>query len=149
MNPTPTAIAAIRARVSDWTPGDAELADVLNQATEPNPVPQGTVPREMSVARMMTECNIPVAEMQALIGSTLLMAIRGDVAAQDHDGVLTLAQCALIAGHISQATHDTVAAWVQGTDPDPDYRATLSWAEITLGRLVDTDDIAAARAAGS
>lgn len=145
MNPTPEAIEAIRDRVSDWTPLDAEIAAALNEATEANPEPQGSIPRQITIERLMAECQVPPEEIAALVNSGLLMAIRDDAAAQDRGGLATLAQCALIAGLIEQSTYATVLAWLQGTDPEPDYQPLLSWAELNLGRSVDAGDLAASR----
>lgn len=145
-NPTPAAIAAIRGHVADWAPTDAEIAAALNTATEPNPVPQGTVPRYLLTADVLG--LLSPASVGALFDSGNLPDMRDTIVAQDREGVVTWAAAALLAGKINQAEHDAVAAMAQETVPDPAWQAEVSWAVLTLGRAVDAADIAAARAAG-
>lgn len=142
-NPTPAAIAAIQARVSDWSPTDAEIAAALNAATEINATPQELVPKALTVEALMGVLSPEAVAHFYQHPSWGLM--RDDVRAQNRVGVATWTAAAFAAGRIAQADHDAVAAELAAQVDDPDWSAMVSWAVLALGRPVDARDVAAAR----
>jgi hypothetical protein len=145
-NITHAGAALIAAHVQDWSAMDAEITAALNAATEPNPAPQGTVPRTMRMAELMGLAG--VGTRAALLNNPNLSAARADVIAQDHHGVGTWLMGYASAGIIPQDEAAAMLAYVQTPVPDPSWQAQVSWATLNLGRAVDAQDIAAARAAG-
>lgn len=143
MNPTPAAIDAIRARVSDWTPADAEIAAALNLRDTPNPAPAARVPRPLTTGGLLAKLAAPVRAK--LANRPMLAQIVLDIRAQDRAAVMNWAQMLEDAGDFTAADKTAVWAECQATIPDPAHLPQLSWAELNLGRLADTDDIAKAR----
>lgn len=142
-NPTPAAITAIRARVTDWSPADREIRDALNTRSMANPAAQLQVPKPMTVGALMGRLG---QASRAKIGSRpgLSQCIL-DVRAGDRPAVKNWVQLFSDLADITVDEAGAIVAEVDATIGDPEWLPLLSWAEIELGRLVDTDDIVAAR----
>jgi hypothetical protein len=146
MNPSPEAVAAIRARVADWSPTDAEVASALNAPTVDNPTPAATVPIPFLTRDLMGTLDQPaLAKIMALPSLARLLEDieRGEPGRLDNWIALLTA-----GGAISQAQAGVISGVVHATGPDPSWPSLISWAQASLGRPVDVDDVAAARASG-
>ena len=145
MNPSPEAIAAIRAHVTDWTPDDATIASNLNAPSVPNPVQAApTVPKPYTFADVMS-ClsSASIANVRSLPTSTALITA---INARDTTSVLNWLS-ALQAGSplITTSEAQAVQGVVTATEPDPTWAAQIGWAQANLGRPADAADIYAAR----
>lgn len=147
MNPSPQAIAAIRAHVTDWTPDDATIAANLNAPSVTNPTPQASVPKPFTFADVMG-CLTPASidNVRGLPTSTALITA---INARDVTSILNWlgalqAGTALITAAEAQAVQTVVTA----TELDPSWQAQIGWGVANLGRPLDSEDVAAARAAG-
>ena len=142
-NPTLTALTAIREQVTNWTQTDAEIRDALNTVTIPNPVAAPLIPKPMEASVLM---GFASAETRAkLLSRPALVAFASDVRTGDREAVLNWIVLGRDAGDIPEDEFQLMLAELQATIPDPSYPPLLSWAELHLGRLVDLEDIAAAR----
>lgn len=143
MNPTPQAIAAIRARVADWAQSDAAIVAALNAPDHPNPIPQPQVPKPMTTTGLLGKVSGPgkgkIYTRPAIVG------IQDDVRRGDRMAVRNWFGLALAGGDIDQAEYAALTAEIDATVPDPNWPPQVSWAQATLGRPADTDDVAAAR----
>jgi hypothetical protein len=146
MNPTPEAIAAIRAYVTDWRPSDATIAAALNTPDRPNPTPQGQVPKPMSTTDLLGK--VGNAGKGKIYRGPAIVGIQADIRAGNRDAAKNWFGLAAAAGDVSAAENDALTAEIDATIPDPNWQPLVSWAQATLGRAVDADDIAAARPEG-
>lgn len=142
-NPTAAAIAAIRARVTDWTQSDAAILSALNAADQPNPMPQAQVRKPMSVSALFAK--VSAASRAKLASRPGLPQAIMDIRSQDPSAVLNWVQLFVDTLDLTPAEAAALQAEINATIPDPKYRAQLSWAEINLGRPVDAADLTAAR----
>lgn len=143
MHPSLAAVAAIRAKVTDWTPSSPAIAAALNAPSTANPAGQSTVPRPFTVAAL--SATLDATAMTALLACpafpTILSAINsGDVAATN-----LWATTLHTSGKFTDQQYSDIAAIVNATQADPTYQAQISWAMATLGRPVDAADIEEAR----
>lgn len=161
MNPTPAAVAAIRAQVSDWTPTDAAIAATLNAAKVANPTPRPTVVVPFTAADALALLSpASVANVLALPGFDRAVRPLLDAPLKDQSTLTGLRRWAgayLKAGRITRAEFDALAAPapVAATDaptgllnknqPDPAWPKLIGWARAELGRDADADDVAKAR----
>lgn len=141
--PSPKAIDAIRSRVADWTPDDRTIADSLNEPTVPNPTLQPTVPKPYRTRDLMEALDTAaIAKIKALPSLGRLL---DDIAKGEPDQLENWISLLQSDGTIDQDQAGALYAIVHGTEPDPDWPANVSWAEVTIGRAVDESDIAASR----
>ena len=145
-NPSPAAITAIQGKVTDWTQSNAALATAINASLVANPTPQPTIPKPLTIPELLGE--VGAADAGKLAENPNLPTVLADITSQDRtstgewigpleaDSELTTAEGAAIMGDL------------QATEPDPSWQAQLPWPLVNLGRLIDADDVAAARAAG-
>jgi hypothetical protein len=146
-NPSPEAISAIRAEVSDWTSDDASIAASLDAPTIANPAPRPTVPVALTVSGVLGALS---AESKAKLHTVAFVpAIRDAINAQDRAACGLWAQILMDGGVITPAEGQALMGLLSATQPDPSWPAEISWAESTLGRLVDPEDVAAARPQGA
>lgn len=142
-NPTPAAIAAIRARVSDWTPGDQQIADALNVADQANPIPAPPIPKPMDsetlLGKISNVAKGKVYRQPAIVG------LQNSIHSGDRKAVKSWFALALVGGDIGQAEYNDLVTEIDATIPDPRWPDKVSWAQINLGRPADAADIAAAR----
>lgn len=146
-NPSPEAISAIRAEVSDWTSDDASIAASLDAPTTANPALQAQVPRVLVAAEMIS--LLAPASLAKVYSRPAIVAFEQSIRGQDRASASNWIALAFVAGDVTQPERDALLAYVAGTVPDPTYRPSISWAESTLGRLVDSEDVAAARPQGA
>ena len=146
MNPSPTAITAIASKVPTLPGGwagnaDAAIAGLLNTPSVANPAAQGTVPNPFSAADLINAAS--PANRAAL--ASLILGSAAFIIAQDRvhmtAGITALADCSAI----QAADATAMIAVLDATIPDPSWPAQLSWAQINLGRPVDTADITVSR----
>lgn len=147
MNPSKEAITAIRQRVTDWTPADDAIAAALNAETIPNPQPQGTVPPTFNFEQVAA-C-LSGAEILHIKEFMTTQRLLDDVDAQHNLNVARWAAISIMSGDISPASGQKVMALVTTPVPDPAWTATIPAPLGYIGRLVDSDDVASARAAQS
>lgn len=124
---------------------DVQIRDVLNapDVLYPNPVPQGNVPKPMSVMALMG--RLTAAEIQTVLNQPWIVDFRDGANAQDRQKVKNWANAAYTAGLVALASRDGVVAEVDALILDPNWKANLSWAEYTIGRNVTAEEVAAAR----
>lgn len=147
MNPSPFAISWIQGQVAAmsgaWTNANAQIVTALNTALAPNPTPQGTVPKPYTIATLEAELSSASQKNLALYPS--LAAVLSSVNASDTPSVILWANTLVNAGVILSAECTAIVAAVTATEPDPNWQAQLPISVINLGRLVDTNDVQAAR----
>lgn len=144
MNPSPSAIASIRARITDWSPSDSTIAAALNAPSIANPTPQPQLPKPFSFGDVMGCLDSgSIAKIRDLAtGIDLINKINaGDVVGIGHWIIALQAGTPLITS--DQAT--AVTAVITATIGDPTWSAQLSWAAVNLGRPADAADLAASR----
>jgi hypothetical protein len=143
MNPSPAAIAAIRAHVADWSASDAQVAASLNAEQVANPAPQGTVPTpfyQSDVLGLLSE-----GSKAKLKDVAFLPRISDDIKKQDRPAVGLWAQVLALGSVITADELTALAALLAATGPDPSYPPQVSWAMAYLGRPVDAADVSASR----
>jgi hypothetical protein len=160
-------IDAIREKVTDWTKTDVQICNELNAETERNPEPPRYITKPMvplELFEIIERVGLE-AETGGLFSRTrtpksinriadwpVLPTIVATIEAQNYNNVLGWLRLALQTDKLIQAEYDACVEYVMarryGTEtyPDPDYRRTISWAEIVLGRPATINDVAAARA---
>jgi len=141
--PNPAVIAAIRGRVVDWTPTNAQIAATLNTANIANPTARLNVPKPMTTAALLG--LIVNANKAKVYGRAVLSDLRGDIRAGDRTGVKSWFGLALVAADITSAEYTALVAEVDAVVPDPSWPAQVSWAQLNIGRPLDASDIAASR----
>lgn len=144
-SPSPDAIAAIRAHVTDWTPDNPAIVEALNAPSVANPAPQANVGKPYTVLNLLG--SIDPTRRAGL--TPLLAAIRPDFDAQDGTAIVGWSMALMLTGDLMQSDVDGITAVVSATEPDPSYQAQIGWALATLGRPVDLLDVIAARPQGS
>lgn len=148
-NPSPAAIAAIKAVVIDWGPTDQAIADTLNTPDRANPVAQGVIDNplyESALLSLLTDATNN--SLVKLINWPNFGLLKADIKAQNRDGVSLWCQALTLAGIITQAECGSISTYVTGTQADPNWQSQISWAQAVIGRAVDSDDIAASRPSG-
>jgi len=142
-NPTPAAVAWLRAQVTDWALDDAALATALNAALAPSP---GTCPE---LARPMDALSLIAKLSQESLthveGANLLVEINRAIAARERVTVQRWVTYCYARGHITEAEHTALQTELAELIADPDWAAEVPAPVAVLGRLVDADDLAAAR----
>ncbi len=143
MNPSPAAIAAIRAQVTDWTPNDTTIAANLNAPTVANPVSQATVSKPFGPADLIG-C-LDAATLSKLTGKPTIVAIVQAALVQDRPTLTALVALGVAAGDLTTTQQSAIDAVLAASIPDPSWQAQIGWAQANLGRPVDSSDIAASR----
>lgn len=148
-NPSPAAIAAIQDHVIDWGPTDAVIATSLNEPAITNPTPQGVIPNPLYESALLPLLNDPAnGSLGKLVLWTNFGLLKSDIRAGNRDGVLLWCQILTAVGYITMGECQAIEAYVAGTQADPVWQAQISWAQVNIGRSVDSDDIAASRPSG-
>jgi hypothetical protein len=143
MNPSPSAVAAIRAQVSDWSLSNEQIAEALNRLDVPNPTPPPMVPKPITVAALMGSLSVPSRQnVKALPG---LPRVLEQIEAQDRTAVHLWVQLLGSTGDITQDEVTTCVAELERTVVDPAHAEVLPWSVLHLGREADADDIQQAR----
>jgi hypothetical protein len=144
MNPSPAAVAWIKAQSPNWAQTDSQIAASLNAATVANPVqaaPQ--IPNAISESALMG--TLSQASQTALLNWVNLGLVKADVESQNRVGLLLWATKLVLAGVITSADATALTTYLNGTTADPSWTATIPAPIAALGRLVDADDISVAR----
>lgn len=142
-NISPVAVTKIRAQVADWTKDDATIAATLNNRTIANPTPAPPVPKPFSVSDLYGVLDHPAKA--ALDAHPSLPRILEDLNSNNITACNLWVTLLQEAGHVTATQGTAMSKIVNATQPDPDHPALISWAEQSLGRLVDADDINASR----
>jgi hypothetical protein len=145
MHPSPAAIAWIQAQSPDFTKTDAAIAASLNAATVANPItvaPQIPKPFTFNdVFGLLSDAS--VAAIRDTPNTTDLI---DKVNAGDRMGVLRWASALFKApSKITVTEAGAVQSLLTSTVADPAWSAQIPAPLVALGRLVDSDDIAASR----
>lgn len=143
MNPSPAAIALIRERVTDWTPDDASIAAMLNVPSVANPTQRPTVAKPFTARDLMGVLGQP--EQAKLLMLPSLARLLDDIVTGSLVPLENWVIMLRSGDFITQEQAAGLFAIIQATEPDPSWQPQISWAEAVIGRLVDADDIAAAR----
>jgi hypothetical protein len=154
MYPSPAAIAAIQAKVASLPGGWSAYTDVqlaadsgpLNTPSVANPNPQGAVPNPIGESALIPLLDDPnngsLAKLQNYVNLAL---VKADIDSGNRAGVLLWAQKLPLVGVITTGEAENITSYVNGTMPDPNWTAEISWAVANIFRPVDTSDVAAAR----
>lgn len=165
-NPTPAAVAALKAQVptlpGGWSGSDIAIAAALNGTLVANPTPQPTVPKPFDASAVMIA--VSPATLKALLGlpsfEATIRPLLEHPEPKDAATITALNRWAAglsRAGMLSQAEFDALAAPAPGTtagapvgifnqtQPDPGWTAQVGWGVAMLGRPVDPADVAASR----
>lgn len=141
-NPTPEAIAAIQAKVSDWNTTDAAIVTALNTEQIANPN-TGLVLPPLSMMAMAQRISPETA--LRIINWPNLPLLKTEVDKGERAATMNWLGLLSYCGMVSQAEFSAVNAYFMTPITDPARPAQLPWSVVTLGRLVDAEDIAAAR----
>lgn len=145
-HPSPAAVTAIRAHVSDWTPTDAQIVAALNTPAIANPTPQPSIPAPLTedgLAGLLTDAtNGSIARLVNYVNYGLVQA---DILAGNRARIGGWAGKLAVAGIITVGEATAIGAALAATVPDPAWPALISWAVANLGRPVDADDVATSR----
>jgi hypothetical protein len=153
-NPTPRAVETIRDRVValglSWAnQTDADILAALQADLVDNPNPRPVRPRMLREVDLMTLLTDPDhGSVARLLNWVNFSMVQADIRANDHGRALTWIKVLPALDLITSAEAEALAAYIQEQVPDPDWREQLTVMEWALGRPVDLDDIAVARAAG-
>lgn len=145
-NPSPQAVAAIRAHVPEiggWGQGNDSLVQKLNATDQANPTTRLTVAKPLDTASLLGKLS-KVAKGK-VYGRPAIIGLQADIRSGNRVAVKNWFGLAYEADDISGAEYASLIAEVDATIPDPAWPATISWAQATLGRPVDLDDVATAR----
>jgi len=144
-NPSPAAVAWLRAQVADWAPDDAALATALNAALAPNPGARPELERPMDALSLIAKLS--QESLTHVEGANLLVEINRAIAARERVTVQRWVTYCYARGHITEAEHTAIQTELAEQLPDPEWSAEVPAPVAALGRTVDADDLAAARAA--
>jgi hypothetical protein len=164
VNPSPAAIAAIQAKVTDWTATDNAIAVLLDTPSIVNPATQATVAAPVAPSTVLNLVSsgslAKILSLPSFDATILPLLNQPDPKPSASFSTLNLWAAGLFkGGYLTQSEFDALAAPTSGTTPstpaglfnqtqlDPSYQPQISWAQATLGRPVDAADIAAARPA--
>ena len=149
MNPSPAAIATIKAHVTDWSQSDAAILAACKVPVA-NPTPQGQVPRVMSFADFLGMVQAGTISQASLVKVWLhsrFDRFYDDVMGGNNAAVAGLYPVVFAAdGTLSQAEAGSLAAYTMTPALDPTWSATLPWDVVTIGREIDAGDVGAVRA---
>jgi hypothetical protein len=145
MNPSAAAIAWIRAQSPNWAgQSDAQIAASLNATMVANPVAQAPqVPNAISESALMG--TLSQASQTALLNWVNLALVKADVEDQNRVGLLLWAAKLQLAGVITADDATALTTYLNGTVPDPTWTANVPAPLVGMGRLVDANDVEAAR----
>lgn len=147
MNPTPQAIAALRAAFAPTLSGagtDGAVAAAINATTVANPVPVApTVPKPFVTADLMG--TLDAAALTNIRNLPSLARLLDDIAAQLPGPLDNWINLMGATGTVTPAQAAALSGIVHATEPDPSWAAQVPWPLPNLGRLVDAADISAAR----
>jgi hypothetical protein len=150
MNPSDTAIAWIKsyvASLSDSWAGNTDR-DVVTAANTPsiaNPAPQGTVPKPYTAASLLGLFS--QASAASVEGFPALQGLFDAISAQDGASIAAAVALLEASGRVQPSEAAAITAAVTATEPDPSYPALIGAAQSHIGRTLDIDDVATARAA--
>lgn len=146
MHPSPDAIKAIRAKVSDWKPDNATIADSLNTPSIANPVTVAAqIPRPFTASEVLG--SLLPETLPKLLAVAFLPDIRDKIQANDPVACNLYATLLYGGGVITEAERDSILAIVSATHSDPTWQPLVPWSVVTLGREVDAEDVAESREA--
>jgi hypothetical protein len=144
-DPSPPAVAAIRARVaavSAWTKADAAvLADLMADAVA-NPVSQGQVPKGFTASDLVNAC---AAGNRPGLAAFLNGAAAGLIVAQDAGHLAAGMDALVLTGNLAAADVAAMKDVMTRAVPDPAWPATVPAIQVTIGRPIDLLDVAASR----
>lgn len=149
MRPSPAAINWIKAFASSLPGGlagntDEQVVAAANAATVANPTPQGTAPKPYGFADLLGVLSqASVANVEAFPGISQLY---DDTAVRANPRVLAAIALMSAAGRVTAAEASAMRAVVNATLADPSWPAKIGAAQANLGRALDTEDSATARA---
>lgn len=143
--PTPSQIALIKSHFADWTLTDDALAALANAANIPNPVPQGTIPRVILSADLISQLSS--ASLAKATRNTSFPQMHSDIVAGLRPQMLDWAGLFAKCGDITAGEYTAIVAMINATVPDPNWKAQTSWALQNLGRSADAADMWTARRA--
>jgi hypothetical protein len=141
--PTETAIAAIRAQVTDWSPGNAAISDALNVADQPNPTARPEMLKLLSGRTVLG--SLSQGSQAAVMKLPVAPKILESINAQDRVSIEDWAYALAGSGSITVSEAGGIVALLSETEPDPAWPELVSWASIHLGRPADPEDVAASR----
>jgi hypothetical protein len=142
VNPSPQAIALIRSRVTNWNQSNDAILTALNAPSIANPKPQTQKPKKLKMGDVLG--TISRASKGKLIGVAFLPAIRDAINTQDRTSCLDWLDVLNSGGIITDPEKTDLTTLINSTELDPSWVAQISWAEATIGRLLDILDIIAA-----
>lgn len=146
-NPSPAAIAWIQSAVADWSLSDAAIAMALNARMVANPADRPIVPLPFAVGDLLGVLDS--GAMGNLGHHPSLPRILDDIAAMNRPGLMMWVTTLAAAGDITAPQRTALEAILAATGPDPAWPNEVPEPVVHIGRLVDPDDIAAARPAGA
>lgn len=145
-NPSAQAVAAIRAHITDWSQTNAQILSVLNAPVLANPVSQPTLPAPVLSADIINA--ISSASLAKCTRNTSFPGMHADILAGNRPQMLQWAQLFTKCGDITVSELTAITNLLNATMGDPAWKAQVSWSALNIGRQLDLDDIATARAAG-
>jgi hypothetical protein len=146
MNPSPQTIAAIQAKVTDWTPDDAAILASLKGEMVANPAAQGQTLKPVSESAFMSLLTDQVnGSVVKLLNWVNFAQLKADIESSNRTGIGLWCQVLPAVGLITADEAAAITADLSATQADPSWQAQLSWPLINIGRELDIEDIAASR----
>lgn len=155
MNPSPPAIALIKTFVTGLSGGwagntDAQIVAAANDPTianapgVPGYQPQGMIQTPYTFVSLLGGLSQPsAANVESFPGISNLF---DDILAQSTSRVLAAVQLMAASGRMTSGEAAALGAILTATEPDPGWPSLVGWAQANLGRPLDLDDSAIARA---
>lgn len=144
-NPTPAAVTWLCAQVTDWALDDAALAMALNATLVENPVFCPQIPRPMDALSLIA--HLSPESCAKLEGAQLITEVNRAISASERETVQRWVTYSVSRGHITTDEYGALMGELAELIPDPEWSAEIPVSVAALGRPVDADDLAAARAA--
>lgn len=142
-SPAPALVEWIAAQVSDWGDSDAEIAAALNAEMIPNPEP---APEILPPLSGMVLFEMVGTESKARLTTFVNLAqVRGEILTGQRDPLCNWIRVMVPAGIITQEEATAAITYLTTPAPDPEHPEEVPAVQAEFGRLLDAQDVAAAR----
>ena len=133
----------INAYAGDWSQSDADILALIEADVVPNPEPQTQVRKTIYSLELLMllgdESKVKVADYPNL------GLVKAAINEQNHNAMIEWVYVLYSAQRITYSEMNACIAHIQGTIPDPAYRAQIPALEIEIGRAVELADVWMAR----
>lgn len=150
MNPSPAAVTWIQSYVTGLTGSwsgntDRAVVAAANTPSVTNPQSAPTVQTPYTAVSLLSLLSSGSAAN--LVTFPAIHDLFADIASTNSAAVLDAVALLVTASRITSSEATAITAAVTATEPQPGWPAQIGVAQANLGRVLDTSDVAAARAA--